>query len=145
MASQVKKILVPVDSSEGASEAARLAAELAKCAGASLSLLHVLDSDPAMLMGATALSQEELQTVREEMSQRAFEAVGKVIDLEKLQPSMQIRLGKPSMEIVNYARTEGTDLIVMGSRGLSGIKEFLLGSVSSQVLHHAPCSVTIVR
>ena len=145
MASQLKKVLVPVDSSEGAADAARLAAELAEGAGASLYFLHVVETDPYMIMGASALSPEEVQRARDQLSQQAFEAVGKVIDLEKLKPTMEMRMGKPSLEIVKYARHENIDLIVMGSRGLSGIKEFLLGSVSSQVLEHAPCSVTIVR
>ena len=142
---RVNKILVPVDSSEGACEAASFAAELAERTGASLSLLHVFESDPAMAMGATSLSAEELEQARETRSKRAFEAVGKVLDLDKLQPSMEIRHGKASMEIIGYAKSEGIDLIVMGCRGLSGIKELLLGSVSSQVLQHAPCSVTVVR
>jgi len=145
VASQIKKVLVPVDSSEGACDAARLAVEMAKGTGASLHLLHVLDTDPDMLMGATALSREELQRARDQFAKLAFEAVGKVIDLETLKPTMEIRMGKASLEIVKYAKNENIDLIVMGSRGLSGIKEFLLGSVSSQVLHHAPCSVTVVR
>ena len=52
---------------------------------------------------------------------------------------------KPSVEICKFAESEKIDLIVMGSRGLSEIKELLIGSVSSEVLHHAPCPVTIIR
>ncbi|MEM2981913.1 MAG: universal stress protein, partial [Candidatus Bathyarchaeia archaeon] len=47
--------------------------------------------------------------------------------------------------IVNIAKEEKTDLIIIGSRGLSGVKRFLLGSVSNRVSHHAPCPVLIVR
>jgi nucleotide-binding universal stress UspA family protein len=56
-----------------------------------------------------------------------------------------LREGDPADEIVTAARDEGYDLIVVGHRGLSPIKAFLLGSVSSRVVTHAPCSVLVVR
>jgi len=54
-------------------------------------------------------------------------------------------IGHPADRIVRVAEHEKCDLIVIGSRGLSGVKEFLLGSVSSRVSHHAPCAVLIVH
>ena len=48
-------------------------------------------------------------------------------------------------EILRAAREEGFDLIVVGHRGLSPLKAFLLGSVSNRVVSHAPCSVLVVR
>ena len=54
-------------------------------------------------------------------------------------------MGEPAEEIVDYARLEEVDLIVMGSRGLSPIQELLLGSVSDKVLRTAPCPVLIAR
>jgi nucleotide-binding universal stress UspA family protein len=53
--------------------------------------------------------------------------------------------GDPASGIIRFAKSEGIDLIVMGSRGLTGIKEFLLGSVSHRVCHLADCTVTIVK
>ena len=53
--------------------------------------------------------------------------------------------GHAAEEIVNFARHQGYDHIVMGSRGRSLVRELLLGSVSEEVMHHAPCAVTIVR
>lgn len=57
----------------------------------------------------------------------------------------EVQVGEPAEEIVDYARLEQIDMIVMGSRGLSPIKELLLGSVSDKVLRTAPCPVLIVR
>jgi nucleotide-binding universal stress UspA family protein len=55
------------------------------------------------------------------------------------------REGDPAEVIIQVANEQQADLIVVGSRGLTGIQRFLLGSVSSKVSHHAPCSVMIVR
>jgi nucleotide-binding universal stress UspA family protein len=57
----------------------------------------------------------------------------------------EIRSGDPAQGLLDVARDEGTDLIVVGSQGLGVLEQFLLGSVSQQVLRHAPCSVLVVR
>jgi len=57
----------------------------------------------------------------------------------------QIITGAPAEAIVEHAAAEDHPHLVIGSRGLSGFKEFLLGSVSQRVLHHAACPVTMVR
>jgi nucleotide-binding universal stress UspA family protein len=54
-------------------------------------------------------------------------------------------LGEPSRLICEIARSWNADLIILGRRGLHGLSEFLLGSVSNYVLHHAPCSVLTVQ
>ena len=56
-----------------------------------------------------------------------------------------VRVGSPSSEIVAFAEDEQPDLIVMGTRGHTEFKKLFLGSISSQVLQHAPCPVTVVR
>lgn len=56
-----------------------------------------------------------------------------------------ILLGHPAETLVTYARREKIDLLVLGQRGLSNIQRFFLGSVSDRVVHHAPCTVMIVR
>nr|WP_280953686.1 universal stress protein [Symbiobacterium terraclitae] len=67
------------------------------------------------------------------------------LGLPEEQVVTEVQVGEPAEEIVDYARLEQVDLIVMGSRGLSPIKELLVGSVSDKVLHTAPCPVLIVR
>ena len=56
-----------------------------------------------------------------------------------------VQEGNAAQEILRAAKEIGTDLVVIGARGLSGIREFLLGSVSARVLRYAPCSVLIAR
>jgi nucleotide-binding universal stress UspA family protein len=53
--------------------------------------------------------------------------------------------GDPAKAIVRFAEEEGADLIVVGSRGMTGTRRFLVGSVPNKVSHHAPCDVIIVR
>ena len=56
-----------------------------------------------------------------------------------------VREGQPAEVIIDVANQEQADLIVVGSRGLTGIQRYLMGSVSSKVSEHAPCSVMVVR
>ncbi|HEY9690476.1 MAG TPA: universal stress protein [Coleofasciculaceae cyanobacterium] len=59
--------------------------------------------------------------------------------------AIEITCGEPAAEIVRLANIHHTDLIILGSRGLSGIDRILQGSVSSEVLEQAPCSVLVVK
>lgn len=141
----ISRILVPVDGSEHSTRAAAFAGDLVRATGAAITLLHVVDSDGVTLLGLDALSKDELGRQVDKLSERAFSSAREALGSLGQTPATEFRMGKPSMEIVDYARKSGADLIVMGSRGLSGIREILVGSVSAQVLDHAPCSVTIVR
>jgi nucleotide-binding universal stress UspA family protein len=62
-----------------------------------------------------------------------------------VEPKLLLAMGDPADEIVRTAREQGFDLIVVGHRGLSPVKAFLLGSVSTRIVSHAPCSVLVVR
>jgi nucleotide-binding universal stress UspA family protein len=55
------------------------------------------------------------------------------------------REGDPADAILDVAEEQGSDLIVVGNKGMTGAKRFLLGSVPNKVSHHAPCSVLIIR
>lgn len=144
-AQPMEHILVPVDGSENATRAAALAGHLAASVGARVTLLHVLNLEAFPLVGAPAISREEMQSTLERVSNDAFEAARTALTESGVEPTREMRTGRPTVEILDFIRTKGVDLVVMGSRGLSPIKELLLGSVSSQLLHHAPCAVTVVR
>ena len=59
--------------------------------------------------------------------------------------SLQVRYGRPTTEILNCARTSGAGLIAVGHRGTGGVRELLLGSVSTAIARYAPCSVLVAR
>lgn len=139
------KILVPVDGSEGADKATRVAADLAEATGATVTFLHVYDASAVAIMGMSSLSGADVDAAIERVSRSYLEQARKVLENRPVEIKTEARVGHASSEIVAYAKSEGVDLIVVGSRGMTAFKGLLLGSVSDQVVHHAPCPVTVVR
>jgi nucleotide-binding universal stress UspA family protein len=141
-----RSIVVGTDGSEPADEAVRRATDMASREGARLHLVTAYP-DPQILRerttgtGGGAYTIIDLRDVAESLVQRAArDALRKSVEVET-----HVREGQPAEVIIDVANQEQADLIVVGSRGLTGIKRYLLGSVSSKVSEHAPCSVIIVR
>jgi nucleotide-binding universal stress UspA family protein len=141
-----RSIVVGTDGSEPADEAVRQATDMASREGARLHLVTAYP-DPQILRerttgtGGGAYTIVDLREVAESLVQRAArDALSKGVGVET-----HVREGQPAEVIIDVANQEQADLIVVGSRGLTGIKRYLLGSVSSKVSEHAPCSVMIVR
>lgn len=138
-----KKILVPVDGSEGSWNCLAAAKMIAEKFGAKLVVLNVVQR----LAGASILAgpidaasvNEGMQELAEKLMDAAREKVGDV-DAEFV-----LDCGRPSKVIVNTAKDKDCDLIVIGSRGLSGFAEFFLGSVSSEVAQLSTVPVLIVK
>lgn len=156
MTQPIQNILVPLDGSESAQKAARFAGTLAGALNASLTFFHVQDEAVLELLRLDALSagpnkligrspEDFDELVHKYISDPYFEAAKAVLTDDSIELRIERCRGQPAKEICCYAEREGIDLIVMGSRGRSQFGELLLGSVSSQVIHHAPCPVTIVR
>jgi nucleotide-binding universal stress UspA family protein len=141
----MQRILVPVDGSACASRAAAFAAQLARTTGARITLMHVLDASPATGLGLVALAADELQAVLSRSATGSFDAALVAIGQPGIEVDRFVALGHPAMEIVRYASDIGADLVVIGSRGRSAVKELVLGSVSDQVARHSSCPVTLVR
>lgn len=143
------KILLASDGSEYALRAAQAAAELAKALGASVTLLHVFTM-PAVQMtvpGAPGVDMDPgaFSTYVEQVQDAVAKRTGRVLDEAGVQYNTLLEAGHPAEVIIRIAEDDGYDLIVMGSRGLSAIQSFLLGSVSDKVSHHAHCPVLIVK
>jgi nucleotide-binding universal stress UspA family protein len=119
-----KKVLIATDGSVTASHAAGVGFDVAKASGAEVLLLHVGDPKD----GKKVLTQAE-------------KSVGKT----KVPVSTMSVSGDPADMICEVAEREGVDLIVVGNKGMTGAKRFLLGSVPNQVSHHSPCNVLIVK
>jgi len=143
----MKRILVPVDGSKGANDAAAFAARLAKDTRATVELVYVYDAPTASLMGLEATSN--IATVKEQVAggsfQAALNAISGAVGGGEVAIAEYVAIGHPAKEICAYAKEQGHDLVVMGSRGRSEVKELVLGSVSQAVLHHAQCPVMVVR
>ncbi|MGB9833900.1 MAG: universal stress protein [bacterium] len=143
-----KRILVPVDGSEESKKAVLVAKELVERFEASVTLIYVL---PPLTLIATAAPGEEkiLQAIPELIDFRQKEGNEILEALIKIFPpgtaDKNLLEGHPARCILNYAREGNFDLILIGSRGMSRISGFLLGSVSDAVVHHAHCPVLVVR
>ncbi len=137
----MKKLLVPVDGSQSSEEAVKYACSITQKYGSEMTLLCVIP--PPIILGVEAgiIDYRPL----EESGHKVLENMKKIVDSAGLRASTRLETGQVADTIINVAKEEGTDLIVIGSRGLSGVKRFLLGSVSNSVSHHAPCPVLIVR
>jgi nucleotide-binding universal stress UspA family protein len=133
------KILVPTDGSVYSIKAAKYAARLAGKIGSKVSTLHVSDYHPQVRV--TELVDEEEKKGADILSEtkRVFDEANVPVEVMKLE------FGNPADVICAIAESGGFDLIVMGEKGVSEIKRFILGSVADRVVHHASCPVLIVR
>ena len=142
------RIVVGTDGSETAAEAVRQAVDLAKLAGASLSIVSAYEPVPKRRLQA---EQEGVPAdVEYEIGPR--EDVNLVLDgaaaaakSEGIEVQTHPVEGSPSDAILNVAEETNADLIVVGNKGMTGARRFVLGSVPNNVSHHAPCAVMIVR
>ncbi len=141
-------IVVGTDGSPTASEAVRQAAELARRVEAKLYLVSAYEPVPeGRLRDERQQVPEDLQwlvnpreDVESTLAGGADELAGSGVQVETV-----AREGDPADAILDVAEETGADLIVVGNKGMTGAKRFLLGSVPNKVSHHAPCSVLIIR
>ena len=87
---------------------------------------------------------EWLINPREDVSS-TLEGAAQAIRDQGIRVEVHAREGDPADAILDVAEEQGADLIVVGNKGMTGAKRFLLGSVPNKVSHHAPCSVMIIR
>ena len=141
-------IVVGTDGSDTAKEAVRQAIELAKSLGAELLLVSAyqpvarINTNPE-----AARAPEDVQwmvSAREDVATLLSEAARAAEEAGIPAQTFQ-RQGDPADAILDIAEERDADLIVVGNKGMTGAKRFLLGSVPNRVSHHAPCSVLIIR
>ena len=140
-------IVVGTDGSETAARAVALATELAKEHG---SRLHVVTAYEPVL---PSLSAEEREALGElawmaspgERAERLVAEAAEPATTAGLEVETHVELGDAAHALIDVAERLAADLIVVGNKGLSSPARFLLGSVPSKVVHHAPCPVLVVR
>jgi nucleotide-binding universal stress UspA family protein len=141
-------MVVGTDGSDTASEAVRQAAELAGALGATIHLVSAYEPVPeGRLRDERSEAPDDLQWMvhpREDVSV-TLERAADAIRAKGVTVLVHAREGDPADAILDVAEEQGVDLIVVGNKGMTGAKRFLLGSVPNKVSHHAPCSVMIIR
>jgi nucleotide-binding universal stress UspA family protein len=143
-----ESIVVGTDGSETASEAVRQAAELAARLGARVHLVCVYEPVPSAQEPDDALDvhPESGWVLRpREAVDATLEAAAAVFAAAGVEVDRYAQRGDPADAILDVAEERGADLIIVGNRGRTGAKRFLLGSVPNRISHHAPCAVLIIR
>lgn len=141
------RILLALDGSKEAHAAARAATEISLSTGSELDLVQVLQAGPLPYPHYYAMDKYEADLERAEgVSRKFLEKQAKRMESDGVTVAgVRVRTGNPDHEIVELAEELDAGLIVVGSRGLGGVKRALLGSVSDSVVRHAHCSVLVVR
>lgn len=138
------KILVPIDGSPNSYRGLKYAIDVAKKYEAEITLIHVIEEPPYAYSAPSGimLPAEYFTRIREHavalLSKRKKELMSKGVRTKTI-----IRRGSPSVQILKASK--GTDLIVMGSRGLGRLRSLMLGSVSNSVVQQSKVPVLIVR
>lgn len=143
--SGIHNILVPTDFSPASDIALQYAIDMAPSVGGRIHLLHVIDEGHVAAAYPDGIYIPEL---RERLIKAATESMQKAAARcasAGVQATADVLTGPPAYGIVQTAKSQGTDLIVMGTHGRGAFAHFLLGSVAERVVRMAPCAVLTVR
>lgn len=140
---QVERILLPIDFSEHSKVALRHGREIAAAYGARLQLLHVVEKplNPPFYGAAVV----ELTPEMEGKAKRAMEELEADVAGPKVDSEIHVIEGRAARDIVDFAERHDSDLIVIGTHGLTGLQHLLLGSATEKVVRTAPCPVFTVK
>ena len=143
----LQRILVPTDFSKSSENALRYAVAFVEKFGAQLYLLHVVQDltwfipEAILVAPASIPPAEQFHTA----ARTALDRVLAGITSPGIKTQADVRQGSPFQAIVEFAREQNIDLIVMGTHGHTGLAHILLGSTAERVVRRAPCPVLTVR
>jgi nucleotide-binding universal stress UspA family protein len=143
-----QSIVVGTDGSQTAGVAVRKAIELAKELGSTVELVSAYEpvSNERLREEARQVPADLQWMVNPRSDVDAtLRAAAELAEDAGVKASTYAREGDPADAILDVAEERGAELIVIGNKGMTGAKRFLLGSVPNKVSHHAPCSVLIIR
>lgn len=140
----LKKILCPIDHSDGSKEALKYAVSFAMKNEAKLYLLHVIDirsfDESIDTMAAQIPNDETIKQLKTKLLECIPEEIRSDLQIEAL-----VVQGIPFAEIISIAKKNKVDMIVMGTHGRTGLAHIMIGSVSEKVVRKAHCPVLTVR
>jgi len=148
----ISKIVVPIDGSKNSIEAADYAVKMAEKYESEVSVVYVVNIDQYLqALGLYRLSYPD--SIKKKVEEAKAEAQKWFAEITKNAEQRRVRVKADVIDspmsvvstIVNYADQEKADLVVIGTRGRSGISKMLLGSVASGVVTYAPCPVLVIK
>lgn len=141
----IRKILHPTDFSDYANNALPYVIEFARKFGAQVVLTHVV---PVPTYSGSYEIAVDMTTLNETLEQSAREKMSALVakfEAEQLSVISEIRLGAAFVEVIDVARKQNVDLIILATHGWGALKHMLLGSTAERVVRKAPCPVLTVR
>jgi nucleotide-binding universal stress UspA family protein len=146
------KVLIATDGTKYGDAAGEMAAKFSLGEGDSITVISVVDMAVPLvtdIYGGYLPDTSELEKYAKDNAASVVEnakaKLAAAFDGKKVDISGEVLFGSPGSRIVETAEQNGADLIIIGSHGYRRWERILLGSVSSSVVHHAPCSVLVVR
>jgi nucleotide-binding universal stress UspA family protein len=141
-----KRILIATDGSDKSKMAAQEGIDLAKGLGAEVLAVNIVNE--VVIASAVRQLGSDRKEVEDKLmasGKKAVDDIKKMGDAAGVKIDSIVRMGSPANMVIDVARTEGADLIVMGSHGESGASKLLIGSVVQKVLYWATIPVLVVR
>ena len=148
---EIKKILIAIDKSGYKQKIIAYTITLAKSLGASVAAIHVLDKASLGVVGNMVGyyrggKSDEYERVVKKQAEDLLNETKALLEKEGVRTSTELVVKSSSAEgIIDYANETGADLIVIGTKGLTGVGRFLMGGVANAVIGHAHCPVLAVR
>ena len=137
--SEVKRILIGFDGSENSLRAIAFGGDMAKCLGAKVTIFHaIVPSETTLFSGKSTYASKDKELYSDRLA-----PARSILDEAGVDYDTDIQFGNPAEEILEKLE-EGYDMVIIGHRGLSGIKRFLMGSVSSNVAAHSNVPAVVV-
>lgn len=146
METNIKKVLVPIDFSDYSKSALRYAVNFAKFFNAEILLIYVVE--PIIYPPDFSMGQIAMPSINTDWNNRAKEELDKLAKNENIgngKVRTVIKTGKPFAEIIETAKEESIDLIIIATHGHSGVEHILFGSTAEKVVRKAPCPVLTLR
>ena len=141
------KVLVPVDGSKYSEEALKVAADYAKTKGANICLINVVPFIEGVDLEISAADREKLSASLAKRGDYIVQQACGILTAQDIISTCRSVVAAASISdaIIDFAEKEKADLIIIGTKGLGASSRFKMGSVSSKVVKHSPCSVYVVK
>jgi nucleotide-binding universal stress UspA family protein len=143
------KILVATDGSEYSDEALKTVRSRPWPVGSTVRILSAVSFElpppPAPAWSGVKIGYKEFQEIQRSEAEALVARAKQTIHRDDLTVETAVRMGDPRAAILDEAEEWSADLIIVGSRGLTGLKRWILGSVAQHIVAHAPCSVEVAR
>jgi len=143
---QVNNILVPVDFSNYSKNALAYAAKIAQSYKAQLQVLHIIEETmhPAFSLSGKSSIFDLVPGIKDDSRKRAEKMLREMVS-DDIKSNVYVKGGRAASDIINFAKQNSTDLIVIATHGLTGLEHMLLGSVTEKVVRMAHCPVFTVK